>query len=147
MPTLASSNPTERGTTLLELLVVVALLGLLAWVGLGANLLPPPERRVERALIAELSSARSTSVKRGTVATVDCSVLPAKIETAGARTADLTIECFPQFGAGSKRFSFYPDGSTSGGFIRFGFGHPDTIVLVDWLTGAIHVLPREASAP
>ena len=130
----------ERGLSLLELLLVVALLGLL--VGLGAQafgMKGGAGRKAEGELQRLLQEARERSLRGGLVVRVSCEALARQAARSDAAGKPPGLECvaaLPSPGHDAA-IAFYPDGSSSGGFIRFTRDPGDRVLRIDWLTGAM----------
>lgn len=126
----------EYGFTLLELLVVIALIGLLASVGAqtvlhsGAHLDQQADR-VEQSLHRANIQAR----KSGLPVYIACAQL-AKDSTELPEDDTSGTSC--RSGHNPKdSLTFYPDGSSSGETIEIQVGDDQVRLLVDWLSGEI----------
>lgn len=129
----------ETGFTLLELLVVVALLGMVVWLGaITASDWRNNPGKVRAGLTKILLDARLKSAVTGAVVSVDCLQLRKRLgELSGA-----TDEALPHFSCGSLLGStdgkglirFYPDGSSSAGYLQVDAGQRLT---VDWFTSEL----------
>ena len=147
-----SSRSCSRGVTLLELLIVIALMGIIAALVVpmfGSPVSTSELRATARQLAAGLRLARSEAVseRRETFLVVDVAgkrfkvdrearehALPAKVELKlFTAQNDLVSE-----NVGSIRF--YPDGGSNGGRITVASGARKFDVDVDWLTGRVAIL-------
>jgi general secretion pathway protein H len=115
----------EQGFTLLELLVVLAIISLLLWVAAprfeGAT---QPSLATRAGLLAsELRMARQRAIS---------TARPERVSLAGAGV---------QAGAGTgpEEVLFFPDGSSTGGRILLQDQRRQALVTVDFLTGAVRV--------
>ena len=134
------------GFTLLEMLVVLALIGLIS--GMSAQLLrpPSPNLRIEaaaRALCATLRATRTRAIATNGEAAVTIDLArksfssPVGGEAALPREAEVEINV-----ASSQRESrqmagilFYPDGSSTGGGVILQLSGRRAAIDVNWLTG------------
>ena len=142
----------QAGVTLLELLIVIALMGIIAALVVpmfGGPVSTSELRATARQLAAGLRLARSEAVseRRETFLVVDVAgkrfkvdrearehALPSKVELKlFTAQNDLVSE-----NVGSIRF--YPDGGSNGGHITVASGARKFDVDVDWLTGRVAIL-------
>ncbi len=142
----------QAGVTLLELLIVIALMGIIAALVVpmfGGPVSTSELRATARQLAAGLRLARSEAVseRRETFLVVDVAgkrfkvdrearehALPSKVELKlFTAQNDLVSE-----NVGSIRF--YPDGGSNGGRITVASGARKFDVDVDWLTGRVAIL-------
>lgn len=145
------SGPDERGFTLLELLVVLAVLSLVVAIGLPrlVNALPGTEtRRTATELAAALKDARFTAIRRNTDTAVVLDLPGRRYAVSSEETSHrlpsglqvaMTTAGTAEADAGVGRISFYPDGSSSGGRIRLGQGSHSYQIDVEWLTGRVRM--------
>ncbi len=126
----------EWGFTLLELLVVIALIGLLTSVGAqtvfhSRTNLDQQVERVEQNLHKASMQARES----GLPVIIDCARL-VKGPT-GLSEGD-TFETSCHSGNYTKdSLTFYPDGSSSGEIVEIQIGNDHVRLFVDWLSGEI----------
>lgn len=136
----ASRRRAERGLSLLELLLVVALLGLL--VGIGAQAFGTrsgASHGAELALQRLLQELRERSLREGVVIRVSCEGLARQVAQLGATKAAPGLECvaaLPVRGDDAA-LAFFPDGSSSGGYVRYKHEPQSRVLRIDWLTGAM----------
>ena len=117
-----------RGFTLIELAVALAVAALIAvlvlprlgWV-IGAGDFVEAREHV----VSELRIARGRAIEQRRSAAVE----PDRLASAG-----VTLTVAPADG-----IRFHPDGSSSGGRVVLASGRREATVLVDWLTGRVHV--------
>jgi general secretion pathway protein H len=132
-------TPNQRGFTLLELIVVIAVLGLLA--GIVAARGPLRSDRLElnasaRALANALELARSRAIASGRVIAVTTS--------ASGFIVDERPFSLPAGGAMSRaRVLFTPEGLSSGGTIILGSRSGRILISVNWLTGRVQRGPYQ----
>jgi general secretion pathway protein H len=140
----------QRGFTLLELLVVLAIIGLVVALVPGFVLRNHPQLDVEaaaRAIADGLRQARSEAVLRNRPQAFALDVeervfrtgdrTPVRIDAGIAlsfRTARSEL-----LDEGTGRIRFFPDGSSTGGLIRAARGDARADVRSDWLTGLVTV--------
>lgn len=144
-----SSVGNECGFTLIELLVVLAILALV--LAVVPPLLPDAIdsarlRSAQRDLISGMRYARSRAVSLQQPVTVDINVKQGTMKVAG-RQRDLSIPDDvamtlvtarqEQLSAYAGAIRFYPDGSSTGGQVRFRQGDQATSINVNWLTGRV----------
>lgn len=142
--------PRFRGYTLLELLIVVALMGLLlalvpARIGAGSG---AELRGAARSVAAGLRHARATAIgqRMETVFQLD---LAAKkfIVTGDSREHQLPKDVELKLFTGQQevltervgRIRFYPDGGATGGRVTVFSGERKFEVDIDWMTGRVSV--------
>lgn len=137
-PTSAIGTGSERGVTLLELLVVIVLLGLLSVV--GARAIPGDGWRLQGAsegVEHRLRKARLSAMRSGIAVFLPCESLaiPGGTEpVAPDRSAGLTTSCIGMAGR-ARGITFFADGSSSGETIELASGMARTRIQVDALTG------------
>ena len=129
----------ESGFSLLELLAVVALLGMLAWI--GAQDLPSWKQSpimLRAGLIKVLHDARQQSLETGVVVSVGCDALESTLAELldHENASDIRFQCSSVIKppSGDEAIVFYPDGSSSGGGVSFELDQRQHLD-VDWLTG------------
>jgi general secretion pathway protein H len=142
--------PDERGFTLLELLVVLAIIGLVVALVPGFVLRSHPQLDIEiaaRAMADGMRRARSDAVLRNRAQAFALD-LEARVFRAGeqapVRIGDAVALSFRTarsqlLAEGVAQILFYPDGSSTGGLIRLVQGDARAEVRSDWLTGLVTV--------
>ncbi|MDH2431074.1 GspH/FimT family protein [Pokkaliibacter sp. MBI-7] len=135
----------QGGFTLLELLLVLVLLGI-ALVAVSVNIsrgLQPQARQDVAALLAGLRSVRSQAISQGQplTLTVDPETRQWSAPGQGSHrlSAGLMIELHSAAQSPRQQgvYTFYPDGSASGGYIRLVRGGQRWRLDIDWLSGQI----------
>ncbi len=123
-----SKNPAESGFTLIEMLVVIAVMGLILLMITSFG--PPRSHRLEAQAAAQnvaqaMRAARGRAISEGQNAALILPPLPAW----------LAVKILaPQGG-----IVFAPDGSASGGAVALQGGGQDELISTDWLTGAVKI--------
>jgi general secretion pathway protein H len=145
-----ASRGNQRGFTLLELLVVLAIIGFVVALVPGFVLRSQPQIDIEvaaRAIADGMRRTRSDAVLRNRAQAfaldVEARVFRAGDETP-VRIGDGIALSFrtarsPLLGEGLGQIRFHPDGSSSGGLIRLVQGAARAEVRSDWLTGLVTV--------
>jgi general secretion pathway protein H len=140
----------QRGFTLLELLVVLAIIGFVVALVPGFVLRSQPQLDVEvaaRAIAQGLREARSEAVVRNRSQAFALDV-EARVFRAGEQTPvriddgialSFRTARSQLLGEGVGQIRFFPDGSSTGGLIRLVQGNARADVRSDWLTGLVTV--------
>lgn len=143
----------SRGFTLLELLVVLAIMGLL--LGLASprfhNIVPGFELQSSaRELAAALRETRGQALERGDPAVLVLDLAGRRYGLGGGSQSkelprDIVLEAMTAAEDISEetrraRFRFFPDGSATGGRITLSRGERQYRIDIDWLTGRVEIL-------
>lgn len=139
IPISAIGINSERGVTLLELLVVIVLLGLLSLI--GAQALPGDDRHlqtVSERIEHRLRKARLSAMRSGTAVFIPCESLAAPSDrtnpVTSSRSTDWMVTCSGEVGR-TEGITFFTDGSSSGGIIELVSGMARIRIHIDTLTG------------
>lgn len=139
IPISAIGINSERGVTLLELLVVIVLLGLLSLI--GAQALPGDDRHlqtVSERIEHRLRKARLSAMRSGTAVFIPCESLAAPSDrttpVTSSRSTDWMVTCSGEVGR-TEGITFFTDGSSSGGIIELVSGVARIRIHIDTLTG------------
>ena len=142
------------GFTLVEMLVVLAIISLLlAFAPPVFNRIMPglEVQSATRQLAASLRSARSEAIRDNTetTLTLDLEARVYRLDQLGQEQAideDIEVSMLTARSELERedvgRIRFYPDGTSTGGRITFSGGGAAYDVLVDWLTGRIHIMEK-----
>jgi prepilin-type N-terminal cleavage/methylation domain-containing protein len=132
MPTLARSNRGPGGFTLVEMLVVLAVLSLVAMVAaqrIGRKPAALAWQEGGARLAAAVHGARREAARSGAMRVLD----------PGALVPGAVLQpSLPAAGARSGAILVYPDGSSNGGTILVG---GRALATIDWLTSEVHDAP------
>ncbi|MGI9450733.1 MAG: pilus assembly FimT family protein [Geminicoccaceae bacterium] len=148
----AGDSRAERGFTLLELLVVMAIIGLM--VALIPGFLLRDNKgldldRATRAVAEGLIDLRSTAIAQNRVQLFGLDVerrqfLPGEGATPVQLNRDLQLRFIAarreQLTESIGQIRFFPDGSSTGGSVRLDLGNLTSRIEVDWLTGQVKVV-------
>jgi general secretion pathway protein H len=147
-----ASRPRARGVTLLELLIVMALMALLAGVVMpmfGGGVSTTELRSSARQIAAGLRSARSEALaqRRETFLVLDVAGKRFKVgqdpkehKLPGGVELKLFTAQNDLVDASTGAIRFFPDGGSNGGRITIAAGTRKYEVDVDWLTGRVAIL-------
>ena len=137
---------TSAGFTLLEILLVLAILGLVAALTLPTLRRPPDKLRLEaaaRTLMSGLRSSRVEAIARNDDVVVTMHVDRRILESSTGSTIQIDQEISVEmiFAAAERRrgaagaIRFFPDGTSSGGDIILTLNKRRARISVNWLTG------------
>jgi general secretion pathway protein H len=137
---------TSAGFTLLEALMVLAILGLVTALALPSLRRPPDKLRLEaatRTLASALRFSRAEAIARNddviVTVHVDRRILESSAGSAIQIDQDISVETI--FAAAERRrgaagaIRFFPDGTSSGGDIILTLNKRRARISVNWLTG------------
>jgi general secretion pathway protein H len=148
---MAGAGGAEEGSSLIELLVVLAILALVAAIALPGARMPgqqPSLRLVAADIATRLRAARSLAIaqQREVAFAFDTETRTYGVAGLGApravpSTVDVSVTTARQYvrNAGEARLVFYSDGTSSGGTIRLSVQQQQVSIGVAWLTGAVHI--------
>ena len=143
------STGSDAGFTLLELLVALAILALALAVippSLSGAIDGARFKSTQRDLVSALRHARSRAVNTQQAASVDINVKQGTLQVAGRQRTlsipdDVALTLVTaqreQLSAYEGAIRFYPDGSSTGGQVRFSRDDQVWSINVDWLTGRV----------
>ena len=139
----------DSGFTLLELLIVIAIVGMLSSIAVAAIPISSPERDVHETadrIGSLLRAARSEALRGGQASAVRFDLDDRRIlRTGGEGTLSLpetiaievTVAQRPAGASGRPAIAFRPDGTSSGGSVLIRGGGTERRLAVNWLTGGI----------
>lgn len=148
LPPTTTTKQGEEGYTLLELLIVVAIIGLISAAAptVYAGLVPQFQVRQFAEDIADKArELRILARQDGTIhwmefANGSNTVLVDGEPWAGLDDMSLVFNAENTWsGASTDRVEFYPNGSNSGGDIALSIRNIEVVVTFDWVTGAAEV--------
>lgn len=134
---------TQRGFTLMEMLVVILLIGLAAGLlGLGVRqgLQAAKERRVVGEMVDALRATRAGAVIGGRAARTEFDLHGRTFQVPGRAPGHwppqlhVTLQTAEPIGPAVE---FYPDGSSTGGYLLVANGTRRWRIDIGWLTGSV----------
>ncbi len=145
---------TSRGFTLLELIVVMALVSLIAAIGMPLMLKDTGRASAKVAayeVAAALRRARGEAIAANAERTLTIDVEGRRFQVAGSAVESLpagpTIALYTarseQLSDTVGRIRFFPDGSTTGGEVSVRSERTKYQVQVDWLTGRVSLFASD----
>jgi len=150
---MTSRSETAAGFTLIEMIVVIAILGLMmVLVSVNGTPVSPAThaRAAAEAISGALRTARSEAVtdNRGVEVTIDLTRRSYRLGAAPAVTlpGDLRLALLTstdqQVSDSVGRIRFNPDGSSSGGRVSVEGGNRTWWVGIDWLSGRVSIVEK-----
>jgi general secretion pathway protein H len=141
-----SEPSSAEGFTLLEMLVVILILALATAVAMPILARPSDGVRLRataRDLISALRLTRAMAIARNAEVALTIDVDKRTFASAAIRTqsfgpemaAELTFAEPERTARSTGGFRFFPDGSSSGGDVRFRLRGSEAKICVNWLTG------------
>jgi general secretion pathway protein H len=127
---------THGGYTLIEMIVVLAIVGLMLGLAIDRGPVRSERLNVETAtieLLETLRLARASAITENRTVTVTTAAHAYWAQGRSARTLPTSVVI-----TGESVISFAPDGSSSGGRVSLEAGAQRIDLSVDWLTGRVH---------
>ena len=149
-----SGRQTEAGFTLLEMLIVIAIVALAAAVAMPALTRPSDGLRLQttaRDLINAMRLTRAMAIARNAETTLAIDVDKRTITSAAIRTQSFAPDIaakvtFAQLEGtvahSTGSFRFFPDGSATGGDIALRLHGREARICVNWVTGDSQLAER-----
>jgi general secretion pathway protein H len=144
----ADSQPCEAGFTLIEVLVVIAILGLAAAILVARGPLRSPglEARAAASEVAQtfrLGRSRAIAADRPVTVMLDPRSHRLLLDGALQPALPVWLPVTAVMADGTKPrlaiFGFSPDGSATGGTVALGLPGRRILVAIDWLTGRVEI--------
>jgi general secretion pathway protein H len=146
----AGDRARTDGFTLLELLVVLVILGLTVTLAVPVftRAMPGVEAKAAAREVASLlRAARSLAIAGNREVTVAVDLDRRTVDLAGARSRTIAkgigiglyTAAEELIDRGAGRIRFYPDGTSTGGRVRFSAGERNYDVVVDWISGHVTI--------
>lgn len=143
----------QAGFTLIEIIVVMVVVGLMVAVippRLNGTLEKMKGKAAMRETISALRQTRNLAISSGKTARLVINIAnnTLKIDDQTAKTLSKTIRLglltarSEQLSEQAGAVRFYPDGSSTGGRIKFAAGKQNYFVEINWLTGKVALIDQ-----
>ena len=142
----------QRGFTLVELLVVLLIMGMLLTLAPAAfqSVMPGMQlKAAAREVAAVFREARSLAIRDNRETTVVIDTEARAYRLSAAKRAhqldkglgvELITAVSERFDEATGRIRFFPDGTSTGGRVKFTRGERAYYVVVDWLSGRVRIV-------
>lgn len=142
----------QRGFTLVELLVVLLIMGMLLTLTPAAfqRVMPGMQlKAAAREVAAVLREARSLAIRDNRETTVVIDTEARAYRLSAAKRAhqldkglgvELITAVSERLDEATGRIRFFPDGTSTGGRVKFTRGERAYYVVVDWLSGRVRIV-------
>ncbi len=142
----------QRGFTLVELLVVLLIMGMLLTLAPAAfqRVMPGMQlKAAAREVAAVFREARSLAIRdnRETTVVIDTEARAYRLSAAKrahqldkSLGVELITAVSERLDQAAGRIRFFPDGTSTGGRVKFSCGERAYYVVVDWLSGRVRIV-------